>query len=66
MIKLKEIRAERNLSVPQLSELSGVSRRTIQDIEKRGDCRMSTAYVLAEALGLTLNDLWENEEKATL
>lgn len=38
-MKLKEIRTEQGLSVPRLAELSGVPRRTIQDIEKRGDCK---------------------------
>lgn len=54
---LKEIRLSKNLSIPQLVELSGLSRRTIQDIEKRGDCLLSNAYILAKALDITLNDL---------
>lgn len=62
MLTLKQIRKERNLSVPQLVELSGVSRRTIQEMETRNDCRMSTAYKLAVALGITLDDLWEPGE----
>lgn len=63
MLKLKEIRQERNISVPQLVELSGVSRRTIQDMEARGDCRMSTAYIIVSALGITLSDLWEPDKE---
>ena len=43
MLKLREIRLEKGLSVPELSRRSGVSRRTIEDIEARGDCRISTA-----------------------
>ena len=62
MLKLKEIRQSKGLSVPQLVDLSGISRRTIQDIEKRGDCMLSNAVVLAKALGVTLNDLWHEEE----
>jgi len=62
MLKLKDIRIEKGLSVPALVELSGVSRRTIQDAELRGDCRMSTAYKLARALGVSIDDLWEPEE----
>ncbi len=56
-MKLKEIRTNKNLSVPQLVELSGVPRRTIQDIEKRGDGRVSTMIKLADALGVTLDEL---------
>lgn len=57
-MKLKEIRIEKDLSVPKLAELSGVSRRTIQDIEKRGDCMVSTLAKLAKALNVTLDELW--------
>lgn len=33
-MNLKEIRLSKGISVPKLVELSGVPRRTIQDIEK--------------------------------
>lgn len=54
---LKEIRESRGISVPKLVELSGVPRRTIQDIERRGDCMVSTAKKLAAALGVSLDEL---------
>lgn len=57
-MKLKEIRIEKGLSVPKLSELSGVPRRTIQDIEKRGDCMVSTLSKLGKALNVSLDELW--------
>jgi len=56
-MKLREIRTKKNISVPKLVELSGVPRRTIQDMEKRGDGRISTAIKLADALGVTLDEL---------
>ena len=56
-MKLKQIRLEKGLSVPQLVELSGVSRRTIQDLEKRNDGRISTLIKLADALEVTLDEL---------
>ena len=56
-MRLKEIRIEKGLSVPRLSELSGVSRRTIQDIEKRGDCMVSTLLKLTSVLGVSLDDV---------
>jgi DNA-binding XRE family transcriptional regulator len=61
MLMLKQLRAEAGLSVKALSDLSGISRRTIEDIEARGDCRISTAYALCEALGVTLNDFYKKE-----
>lgn len=60
-MKLKKIRLEQGLSVPKLSEKAGISRRTIEDIEKRGDCRLSTAKELAKALGVTLDEFAEED-----
>lgn len=56
-MKLKQIRLSKNLSVPKLVALSGVPRRTIQEIEIRNDCRVSTAIQLSDALGVTLDEL---------
>ncbi len=61
-MRLKEIRKARGLSVPALVELSGVPRRTIQEIENRDDCRVSTAILLADALGVTLDELCRDPE----
>lgn len=59
-MNLREIRISKvgkGLSVPKLVELSGVPRRTIQEIEKNDDCRVSTALKLANALEITLDEL---------
>lgn len=60
-MRLKEIRTAQGLSVPKLVELSGVPRRTIQDLEARDDGRISTAIKLADALGVTLDELCRDE-----
>ena len=62
MLKLREFRITKGLSVPALSRLSGVPVRTIEDAEKRGDCRFSTAAKLAYALGVSLDDLYTLSE----
>lgn len=59
-MKLKEIRTDKGLSVPQLSALSDVPRRTIQDIEKNSNCKVDTAIKLADALGVSLDTLCRN------
>ena len=61
-LMLKEIRTRKEISVPDLVNLSGISRRTIQDIEKRGDCMLSNAYLLAKALQVSLDDLCQDDE----
>lgn len=61
MVKLKELRKSAGLSIQGLANLCGLSRRTIEDIEARGDCRISTAYVLCKALGCSLDDFYTEE-----
>lgn len=61
MLRLKEIRLEQGKSISKLSALSGVPTRTIEDIERRGDCRISTARKIADALGVALDELYPAE-----
>ena len=56
-MNLRKIRLETGLSVAELSRLSGVPVRTIEDLEKRGDGRVSTLIKLADALSVTLDEL---------
>lgn len=63
MLKLKELRKTAGLSVRALSEQCGLSRRTIEDIEARGDCRISTAYVICKALNCSLDDFYTEDEE---
>lgn len=63
MSNLRKIRLERNLSVMKLSELSTVPRRTIQDLECGNDGRVSTMIKLADALGVTLDELCREAEE---
>ena len=47
----------RHLSISELSSKSTVPIRTIEDIEKRGSCKIDTARKLAAALNINLYDL---------
>ena len=58
-MQLKQIRTKKELSVPRLSLLSGVPIRTIENIERNDECKVSTAKKLAEALGVSMNELCE-------
>ena len=62
-MNLRSIRTGKGLSVPKLVELSGISRRTIKDIEKRGDCLVSNAIKLADALEVTLDELCRTKDE---
>ncbi len=56
-MKLKQIRNAKQMTLKALSELSGVPQRTIEDIERKGECKVSTAIKLANALEVTLDEL---------
>ena len=56
-MKLKEIRKSKKLTQNARSELSGVPKRTIEDLERRGDGRVSTLILLADALKVSLDEL---------
>lgn len=61
MIMLKELRKAAGLSVQRLANMCGISRRTIEDIEARGDCRISTAFTICKALGCSLDEFYKEE-----
>jgi len=54
---IKLYRQRAGFSVPKMSELTGIPVRTIEALEKRGDCLVSNALKIAQVLGVTLDDL---------
>lgn len=57
MLYIKQYRVRAGISVPKMCELTGIPRRTIQELEKRGDCLVSNALKIADVLGLTIDEL---------
>lgn len=56
-MNLKQVRNNKGLTLRELSGLSGVPQRTIENIERNNECKMSTAIKLADALDVTLDEL---------
>lgn len=58
--KLKELRIGANLTLDHLSELSGISKSQLHDLEKQdGGCpRLYTAYAISRVLCEELNYIW--------
>lgn len=61
-MNLKTIRKQQGLSIPKLSALSDVPVRTIENIERNDECKVSTAIKLAKALNVSLDALCITEE----
>jgi len=55
--RLKNLRAENGWSQEQLAEISSISQRTVQRIEKDGNCSSETQMALASALNISPSEL---------
>ena len=64
-MNLKQIRTEKGITLVQLHEMTGIPKRTIEDIQRRGDCVVSNAIKLADALGVTLDELCRDRTDVT-
>ncbi len=49
---IKAYRQRAKIPVPKMSELTGIPKRTIEDLEKRGDCLVSNAVKITDVLGI--------------
>lgn len=56
-MNLKQIRIKKGLTVQQLADMAGLPKRTVENILRNGDCLVSTAIKLADALGVPLDEL---------
>ncbi|WP_192021622.1 helix-turn-helix transcriptional regulator [Shewanella sp. WPAGA9] len=60
--RLKVLRAERDLTQAQLADLLGVSRQTVNAIEKgKFDPSLPLAFKAAKLFGLTIEDVFEDK-----
>lgn len=58
--KLKELRSGRKMTQEELAEQIGVSRQTVNAIEKdKFDPSLTTAFKLAALFGMTIEELFE-------
>ncbi|MDE6834613.1 MAG: helix-turn-helix domain-containing protein [Ruminococcus sp.] len=64
-MNLKQIRTEKGITLVQLHEMTVIPKRTIEDIQRRGDCVVSNAIKLADALGVTLDELCRDRTDVT-
>lgn len=56
-MNIQKLRKEKGLTVQQLADMSGLPKRTLEDIMRRGDCMVSNALKIADALEVTLDEL---------
>lgn len=64
-MNLKQIRIEKGLTVQQLANLAELPKRTVEDAMRRDTCSVRTAIKLADALGVTLDELCRDTTEST-
>lgn len=64
-MNVQQLRKTKGLTVQQLADKSGLSKRTLEDIIRRGDCMVSNAVKIANALEVTLDELCRPEQIKT-
>lgn len=62
-MNIKEIRNDKGLTVQKLADLSGLSKRTVEEAIRRDTCSVKTAIKLADALGVTLDELCRDKKE---
>lgn len=60
-IKLITLMAKKDISILKLSELSGVSRVTVNAVKSGKSCALTTAQKLADGLGVDVTEIMETE-----
>lgn len=60
-MNLKKIRTEKGMTVQQLADAAGLPKRTVEEAQRRDTCSVTTAIKLADALGVTLDELCRNK-----
>lgn len=56
-MNVQKIRKEKGLTVQQLADLSGLPKRTLEEIIRRDKCTVDNAIKIADALEVTLDEL---------
>lgn len=56
-MNIQKYRKEKGMTVQQLADAAGLPKRTVEDAMRRDTCSVTTAIKLADALGVTLDEL---------
>ena len=56
-MNIQHFRKERGMTIQQLADAAGMPKRTVEEAIRRDTCSVNTAIKLADALGVTLDEL---------
>lgn len=64
-MNVAKYRTEKGLTVQQLADAAGLPKRTVEEIIRRDKCTVDNAIKLADALGVTLDELCRSSSTET-
>lgn len=64
-MNIKQIRINKGLTVQQLADAANLPKRTVEEVIRRDTCSVGTAIKLADALGVTLDELCRDKPGQT-
>lgn len=64
-MNLKQIKNDRGLTLQQIADMAGLPKRTVEEAIYRDTCSVKTAIKLADALGITLDELCRDRTDET-
>ncbi|MDE5557849.1 MAG: helix-turn-helix domain-containing protein [Ruminococcus sp.] len=64
-MNLKQIKNDRGLTLQQIADMAGLPKRTVEEVLRRDTCSVKTAIKLADALGVTLDELCRDRTDKT-
>ncbi len=56
-MNIKDLRTKKGMKVQQLADAAELPKRTVEEAQRRDTCSVGTAIKLADALGVTLDEL---------
>lgn len=64
MLRIKDLRHSKGISIRKLAELTGLSRSSLNDLENNKKIpNHRDLELIAKALGVTQEELWTNERR---
>lgn len=63
--KITELRTQKGWTIQQLADNAVLPKRTIEEVLRRDTCSVKTAIKLADALGVTLDELCRDNTEET-
>ncbi len=63
--KITELRTQKGWTIQQLADNAVLPKRTIEEVLRRDTCSVKTAIKLADALGVTLDELCRDSVEET-